>query len=329
MLRIWLILAGWLAWTGEAMALSPAEHPPEGFTARQYIDSKGCVFTRDQGGDWQARLARDGARICGYPPTLSLREAAPAPPGQDLAKQDGVEAELAARVAIALGPSAPAASALAEIKGDHTQPADGPAAAIAAELASGPAVRSAMTGAAAPHNRLCDLLGSDPQAAAPAIGQDPTLGYCGALRQLDLPAMAKQAPAGTPPKADGAAQPEPSLATATLRPSAAAARQAPKATLPAQTAPRVKTPAPQNSGRDMIPAGARFVQVGIYGDPANASRAAAQIVKMGLPVVESHTTTQGKPARIIMAGPFNGREPVVVALNQLRNAGFRDAYARR
>jgi len=61
----------------------PAEPPPPDFTGRQYIDSGGCVFLRTEAG-WRARLSRDGAAICGWPPTLAARGAdAPPLPGAE------------------------------------------------------------------------------------------------------------------------------------------------------------------------------------------------------------------------------------------------------
>lgn len=71
-----LLTALLVAWDARAAGPAPAELPPPDFTARQYIDSKGCVFLRD-GEAWVARQARDGTMLCGYPPTLSARRRAP------------------------------------------------------------------------------------------------------------------------------------------------------------------------------------------------------------------------------------------------------------
>ena len=72
LLRILLVLL--LPGLALAQDFRPAEPPPPDFSARQYIDSKGCVFLRDDdSGGWTARVSRDGAPICGYPPTLSAR----------------------------------------------------------------------------------------------------------------------------------------------------------------------------------------------------------------------------------------------------------------
>ncbi|HRM74569.1 MAG TPA: SPOR domain-containing protein, partial [Paracoccus sp. (in: a-proteobacteria)] len=64
LLRILLVLL--LPGLALAQDFRPAEPPPPDFSARQYIDSKGCVFLRDDdSGGWTARVSRDGAPICG------------------------------------------------------------------------------------------------------------------------------------------------------------------------------------------------------------------------------------------------------------------------
>ncbi|MFV0408993.1 MAG: hypothetical protein ACK5LJ_04610 [Paracoccus sp. (in: a-proteobacteria)] len=63
-----------LPWPALARDLLPAEPPPPDFQATQYIDSHGCVFVLD-GVGWTARLAEDGAPICGFPPSMGGRAA--------------------------------------------------------------------------------------------------------------------------------------------------------------------------------------------------------------------------------------------------------------
>ena len=78
----------------------------------------------------------------------------------------------------------------------------------------------------------------------------------------------------------------------------------------------------------MIPAGARFVQVGMFGDPDNARRAAKRLSSMGLPVSQGQTAVRGRQLQTIMAGPFDSRQGIVRALDRVRRGGFPDAYPR-
>jgi hypothetical protein len=53
--------------------IRPAELPPQDYAGQQYVDSKGCLFLRagSEGGKtvWLPRVTREGASICGYPPS--------------------------------------------------------------------------------------------------------------------------------------------------------------------------------------------------------------------------------------------------------------------
>lgn len=73
---------------------------------------------------------------------------------------------------------------------------------------------------------------------------------------------------------------------------------------------------------------AGYVQVGVFGSPANAQRAARQIASMGLPARIGKQTRGGKTYHSVQAGPIAGGS-VQAAVGQLRRAGYRDAYLRR
>ncbi|MCH2165312.1 MAG: SPOR domain-containing protein [Marinovum sp.] len=75
-----LAVAG-LLWTApvalaqiDADRAVPAEFPPASYTARQYVDSRGCVYVRagvDGATQWVPRVARNRQVICGFTPSLS------------------------------------------------------------------------------------------------------------------------------------------------------------------------------------------------------------------------------------------------------------------
>lgn len=76
-------------------------------------------------------------------------------------------------------------------------------------------------------------------------------------------------------------------------------------------------------------AGASFVQVGSYGDPANAQRAAQRIAAMGMRAHIGQARSGGRTLMIVQAGPFTGDQATRTAISRLRGAGYRDAFARR
>ena len=73
----------------------------------------------------------------------------------------------------------------------------------------------------------------------------------------------------------------------------------------------------------------RYVQVGTYGDAANAQRALARLQAMGLPVGTAQVTRNGQVLQIVAAGPFADAGSLRTALNAARSAGYTDAFTRR
>lgn len=72
----------------------------------------------------------------------------------------------------------------------------------------------------------------------------------------------------------------------------------------------------------------RFVQVGAFADPANASRVVGRLQAAGLPVSIQRTISKGKPVQVILAGPFTDAAATSHGLSAARAAGFRDAFPR-
>ena len=429
-----------------AQDFRPAEEPPADFVARQYIDSRGCVFLRDEETrGWKARVSRDGAPICGYPPTLSARGMDGKPrlkaldPNAGRSRAELLEEALAETVLTNLRPGELATdpSPLEKLPDmGPEQSSSAPGDALKAALAAAPDMRRSMGEALQPNKRLCELLGYNGTANPSALGADPSQGYCDSLPASDLsrltftrpvgtalngepaamataapslveavPAAAEmspeKAPATTPsappkpvavmpePKAEPlkpiaakpaeSSAPKPTAAKpaekpvvktapkpAVIKPAAAKPveklapkaadvsvkdkpkpQSAPKTPAVAVTAqPVAKTPAAKapaaaapaaiavkpkqepSTGGGVIPAGARYVQVGTYADAANADRTAQAVAAMGYAVLRGKDTAGGRAVQFIMAGPFNDRQSIVKALDGIRRAGFKDAYPR-
>lgn len=357
------VLAAVFLALGQAWAAEPAlaEPPPEDFTARQYIDSTGCVFLRDDAGQWSPRVARDGSQLCGYPPSLSARGRAADPRLADAARRgraDQVEQVLNQLVITNLAPGELASDTRPrEALTDHgPEPApQGPLDELKAEISASAEVRQQMAAGIKPNLRLCELLGYDGKRIPTTqgdLGRDPTQGYCGSLPQADLARLAFARPAGgaapKPPQmvTDAApvapvvaARPEPRAVrpAAPIRLAAAGAR-APAPSVSASPSPLRPPSPPRVVARPTappvpdiashIPPGARFVHVGSYSVQANAEATGRRVAQMGLPVSRAVQIRPGRDMLVVIAGPFDGREAVVRALDQIRKAGFSDAYAR-
>jgi hypothetical protein len=80
-------------------------------------------------------------------------------------------------------------------------------------------------------------------------------------------------------------------------------------------------PAPQ------VVANGGFVQVGTYGDPANAAAAQATLQALGLPVSIGTITRDGRNLQIVAAGPLSAAD-IDAALSSARAAGYTDAFIR-
>ncbi|MBP8932663.1 MAG: hypothetical protein KBG46_15455, partial [Paracoccus sp.] len=195
MLRVMLVMLV----PGVALALDyrPAEMPPADFSARQYIDSKGCVFLRDdEVNGWKARVSRDGSPICGYPPTLSARGLDGKPrlsvldPDAGRSPAEMLEEALAETVLTNLRPGELASDPTPMEKlpdmGPEPDISSAPSDALKAALAAAPDMRRSMGEALQPNKRLCELLGYDGTTGPAEAGADPSQGYCDSLPASDL-----------------------------------------------------------------------------------------------------------------------------------------------
>ncbi|CUH54163.1 SPOR domain-containing protein [Shimia marina] len=76
-------------------------------------------------------------------------------------------------------------------------------------------------------------------------------------------------------------------------------------------------------------AGTPYVQVGTFGDAAQAQAAAKKIRRMGLPVRIGKYSQNGATQRIVLAGPFAAEDNASAALSKARGAGFGGAFLRQ
>lgn len=395
--RMVLILVAALLGSGAVSASDPqpAELPPQDFTARQYIDSMGCVFLRQEGGRWSSRLARDGAQICGYPPTFSARRTSPEeqialfpPTRPEPSKAQQIEEALTEivitnlRSGELLGDSRPRA----QLRDAGPEPlSTGPVEALRAEIAAAPRIRAEMGSGLRPNQDLCRLLGyngksTNKPSGASGLGQDPTQGFCDALPRSDLARLAFARPipvTGTSPKDAGSASevqrqgaeteiptenstesPKPPLQKASQKQSVlqkpslrkqASQKAGQTKAVPEKNATKKaeaekagpKKAAQQSNSKEaaakvalsepivpLLSSGARYVQVGVYSEAANAERAISKMTQLGLPVLRNYAQGQGPRLHVIVSGPYDTRQTLVIALDRIRQAGFRDAYPR-
>ncbi|MFN3524797.1 MAG: SPOR domain-containing protein [Paracoccus sp. (in: a-proteobacteria)] len=294
---------------------APEPPPPANFAGMQYIDARGCVFTRAQAG-WQGRLDPAGELLCGFPPSLDQRRLDPEtshvlPPVTPLTPPDPAQI-LADRLAEELrnadmtGEVLPAPPPL---PGRRNPLLDEMTAAVAQQAS----VRSAVGGHVS--GDLCARLGYRADPVEDGIS-DPT-GFC--LGQRPPTPAPRFSEAGAAPQARVAQRPE---ATPTARPAhpvAATTRQTSRPTPPA---------ARQRAATDveMIPASARYVQIGVFRDDASAQAAIRALAEAGLPIAQSRSTAGA--GRAIMAGPFPDRRRLIETLNLLRAGGWPGAVAR-
>ena len=71
-----------------------------------------------------------------------------------------------------------------------------------------------------------------------------------------------------------------------------------------------------------------YVQVGTFGQSANAQNAVNRLSSMGLPVASAKGQRGGQQLMSIMAGPFGSVADASAALAMARSAGFADAFIR-
>lgn len=291
-------------WLAGAAGAAPTLPPPADFAGDQYIDGAGCVHMR-RDGRWTPRLDGSGAALCGFPPSLSSARI-PAAEAPD------PETVLVERLAEGLGQGefaadpAPATERAPAPQPRRPDPLHG---AIDSAVSLDPALRVA-AGLSAPPE-LCAKLGYRPDPGAVS-----GLGLCPGMSAV-TPALRPAAALSSHPAVRPAPRmaARPAVARAAADKSPGALRETPDAVKPAQP------------GVEMIPASARYVQVGVFADEAAEDAALRRVAGRGHPTARIRAKAADAP-RVVLAGPFTDRSALVAALVDLRANGFAGAVAR-
>jgi cell division septation protein DedD len=312
----WMVLV--ILLPGRVWAM-PEPPPPGDFPGAQYIDRSGCVFVR-KGEAWEPRTDKQGAPICGFPPSQpALADTTqfdpPPSPEEALAEvlaQGLKSGDLVTDASVTL---------MAEIAPDPAQAVLD--ATLQGQIDMDAGLRSAMAGQAP--DGLCARLGYRPAASqTPIIGGDVTQGLCPGMTAPD-PKSQITGTAAIP--AVKTATPGPS---ATDTPAPKPVRQRESAPKPASVVVR-RQAAPKDERStvvEMIPANARYVEIGTYGDPANAMSALRRLTGMGYRTAQRDQKVEDNLGKAILAGPFADRQALVAALARLRANGWPRAMAR-
>ncbi|MCW1918725.1 SPOR domain-containing protein [Rhodobacter sp. KR11] len=277
---------------------APVNPPPASFKGQQFIDSRGCVFVRAGFGgqvNWVPRIDGSKRPICGMMPT----GAAPQPLV--------AEVEIPQVAPTTQTPTAPQRPRGPGLFAFLFAPAPAPA-----PMAAPTRAEQVVTFAPPP---------------TPRVLPTPPKGWTHAWKDDRLNPMRG---IGT---AEGQAaqnrvytQDVPMVAIADLPPQkqAKAIRAAQVAAPKAQHVAAQPVTAPQVTVSTMsAPAAGLLIQVGAFGQPANAEKAAGRIAGLGLAA-----TTSGQKLRVVFAGPFASTDAAQAALVALRAGGFPDAFLR-
>ena len=272
----------------------PAELPPADFAAREYVDSLGCAFQRAGVSGtlvWVPRLGADRKPVCGKPPSFAALIETPKidPAGTDAAPAVATKA-------------ATAKPAVAKVKTSAL-----PVRRAATTLVESRTIAKADTRCPSRIGTAQRYLVSDGRRVTkcgPAVADG--VGFVNGLGVPDLQIAGVDASPGA----------------------VAAARAA------SQTGYRLTwtNGALRPARKEALPAAAlalKWVQVGAFAQAANADRAMAKLKTLGLPVAHVALTVGGKGLKAVLAGPFETPDDLAAALDQLRRAGFPDAFPRR
>lgn len=290
----------------------PKELPPAGYTGNQYVDSAGCVYLRaGLGGQttWVPRVGRDRNPVCGYEPTFppGMLDAAAALTGGAAAAP---EAEPAAEPRVAPAATAapqPAAKKPAAKVVARKKPAK-PAAPATIALVRQKTVAREATYCADRIDAAQRYLLSDGRRVTQCAetATMPAVPYLNGLPVPGLVVTDRPATAREIRRAEAADQ-------GSYRVTFAMGRLT--------SAGQAEMAQPAASAGSIGP----YVQIGAFGEPANADRAIATLNRLGLPV----SVGVGGRLKVILAGPFTDSVDLSRALTLVRQSGYGDAFPTR
>jgi SPOR domain len=334
-----------LAGPGSAQTVSqlggPAELPPSGYSANQYVDSRGCVFIRaGYGGQetWVPRVTRQRQALCGYQPTGGGGATAVVSVAPPITPQAPATPE--PPVTIVVAPTRPVQQTVVVRQVPvQTAPAPVTVTVTTAAVATRPGNCPNLPGSAGQfmrgENERCGPQPNHPGDVAGGM----VIGYGDASGTYSAPEGYRTV------WTDGRLNPYRGLAVATPQ-GAAAQDQYWQNTVPltaidlrvvivpdpgpATVTRSSSTPssaAAATSAPVQVAATDRYVEVARYRDRSLADRARQQLLGQGMPT--SLGMVSGSGTLVVLAGPFDDPQSLGRTLNRALDLGYSAAVTRR